>query len=160
MWKILVPTESSSEKGAKRCKKIYCTSSVSGDIQEKRKVEKQRGCVFLLSTVVHSFAFVRKEFLTACCWRKKLFWKHLKKFTDHWMTILLANFASKLVNFSGQNDFFFNTFGKTNINILQLWRKSIESLSAAQIMDQFYYCKRFQKKRHLMGHNFLRFFFR
>ena len=45
MWKILVATESSSEKGAKRWKKIYCTSGGSGDIQEKRKVEKQGGCV-------------------------------------------------------------------------------------------------------------------
>ena len=45
MWKILVLTESSSEKGAKRCKQIYCTSSGSGDIHEKRKVEKQ-GDVF------------------------------------------------------------------------------------------------------------------
>ena len=51
MWKILVPTESSSEKGAKRWKQIYCISGGSGDIQEKRKVEKQGVCVFLLFTV-------------------------------------------------------------------------------------------------------------
>ena len=51
MWKILILTESSSEKGAKRCKQIYYTSSGSGDIHEKRKVQKQGGCVFLLSTV-------------------------------------------------------------------------------------------------------------
>ena len=51
MWKIIVLTESSLERGAKRCKQIYCTSSGPGDIQEKWKVEKQGGCVFLLSTV-------------------------------------------------------------------------------------------------------------
>ena len=54
MRKILVSTESYSEKDAKRCKQIYCTSSGSGDIQEKRKVEIQGGCVFLLLTVAAS----------------------------------------------------------------------------------------------------------
>ena len=66
MWKILVPTERSSEKGAKRCKQIYCTSSGSGDIHEKRKVEKQGGCVFLLSTVlekIKNLSGAKKVFL-------------------------------------------------------------------------------------------------
>ena len=53
---MLDSTESSSEKGAKRYELIYCTLSGSGDIQEKRKVEKQGGCVFLLSTVDSFFA--------------------------------------------------------------------------------------------------------
>ena len=45
IWKILVPTESSSEKDAKRCKHMFCSSSGSEDIREKQKVEKQ-GDVF------------------------------------------------------------------------------------------------------------------
>ena len=32
-------------------KYIFCSSSGSGDIREKRKAEIQRGCVFLLLTV-------------------------------------------------------------------------------------------------------------
>ena len=49
IWKILVSTESSSEMGAKRCKQIFCSSSGSRDIREKRKVEKQ-GDVFFFIT--------------------------------------------------------------------------------------------------------------
>ena len=71
MWKILVLTEISSEKGAKRCKQIYCTSSGTGDIQEKRKVEKQGGCVFLLWTVYQA---LRKNFknIESCFRRLKM----------------------------------------------------------------------------------------
>ena len=57
-WKILLSTESSLEKDAKRCRHILFSSSGSGDIREKRKVEKQGGCVFLLSNV---YCFVIKE---------------------------------------------------------------------------------------------------
>ena len=53
MRKILVSTESSSEKDAKRFKQIYCTSSGSGDMQEKRKVEKQ-GDVFFCYRLYHT----------------------------------------------------------------------------------------------------------
>ena len=59
MWKILVPTESSSEKDAKRCKQIYCTSSGSVEIHEKRKVEKQGGCFFFVIDCSLSFFRMR-----------------------------------------------------------------------------------------------------
>ena len=72
MWKILVLTESSSEKGAKRYKQIYFTSSGSGDIQEKLKAEKQGGCVFLLLTVPFSVNTISKGLLATgfCCLNK------------------------------------------------------------------------------------------
>ena len=48
MWKILVATERSLKKGA-----IYCTTTGSGDIQEKRKVEKKGGCVFFVIDCIY-----------------------------------------------------------------------------------------------------------
>ena len=48
MWNFFIPSESASEKDAKRCNLIFCSSSASGDIREKRNVEKTRGMCFFV----------------------------------------------------------------------------------------------------------------
>ena len=59
------PAESSLKTDKQKCKNIFCSLSGSGDIREKRKVEKQGVRVFLLSTVGRALAGLKIKNFTA-----------------------------------------------------------------------------------------------
>ena len=49
---MIFSSESSSDKDANKCKKLFCSSSGSGDIREKHKFQNQLDVYFCYSLYV------------------------------------------------------------------------------------------------------------